>query len=306
MEVDAANSNNGAPVGTEAKDEAGPLDASGRDLGPSQSVAVADPSPPPSSSTATAAAGLTKKQARRAQVRKAQIQHRQRKVDYTKHLEMESARLRDIIEQTEREVRALEAENNTMRQRLSTKLSLSLAPLQSPTSSITATDVAGSAGWNAPGFDGSLMTVDRFAMPPPAPVYSVSMSMSPMMGTPVLQVRRTSSDSEPSDLLPLDSPAYTSPHAAPRLGSNASDTTTNRSHEIGRDAPALKASFLDVDFSATMLTEEQTDHAINFILGYVASPVTPRLPHIFFRWRYRWYAAQCLSCSWLVPVCPCP
>ncbi|OTA69387.1 hypothetical protein K449DRAFT_384317 [Hypoxylon sp. EC38] len=59
-----------------------------------------------------------KAQARRAQVRKAQIQHRQRKANYTKQLEMDIAKLRDLIEQTERESLALRTENEGIRQLL--------------------------------------------------------------------------------------------------------------------------------------------------------------------------------------------
>lgn len=56
-----------------------------------------------------------KAQLRRAQVRKAQTQHRQRKANYVKQLEMDIARIRDMIEETERDTKALLDENKAMR-----------------------------------------------------------------------------------------------------------------------------------------------------------------------------------------------
>lgn len=64
---------------------------------------------------ADAALAKDKAQARRAQVRKAQIQHRQRKANYVKQLEMDVARIRETIEAAERDTRALLDENKAMR-----------------------------------------------------------------------------------------------------------------------------------------------------------------------------------------------
>ncbi|KAK6948164.1 hypothetical protein Daesc_009928 [Daldinia eschscholtzii] len=66
--------------------------------------------------------------ARRQQVRKAQKQHRQRKVNYTRELEMDVARLRDLIEQTERETFAIRSENETIRRKLLGKTAPAPAP----------------------------------------------------------------------------------------------------------------------------------------------------------------------------------
>lgn len=55
---------------------------------------------------------------RRAQVRKAQIEHRQRKANYVKQLEIDVARIRDMIEANERDVRVLKAQNTAMRSQL--------------------------------------------------------------------------------------------------------------------------------------------------------------------------------------------
>ncbi|KAK4237145.1 RNA polymerase I-specific transcription initiation factor RRN3-domain-containing protein [Achaetomium macrosporum] len=56
-----------------------------------------------------------KAQLRRAQVRRAQIQHRQRKASYVKQLEMDIARIREMIEAAERESQVLLNENQAMR-----------------------------------------------------------------------------------------------------------------------------------------------------------------------------------------------
>jgi hypothetical protein len=66
-------------------------------------------------------AGLTpedKAQLRRAQVRKAQTQHRQRKANYVRQLEVDIARIRDMIEAAERETHALANENRAMREQI--------------------------------------------------------------------------------------------------------------------------------------------------------------------------------------------
>ena len=59
-----------------------------------------------------------KAKARRAQVRTAQIEHRQRKANYVKQLEIDVARIRDMIAATQMESRLLLAENDAMRSQL--------------------------------------------------------------------------------------------------------------------------------------------------------------------------------------------
>ncbi len=60
-------------------------------------------------------AALDKAQLRRAQVRKAQSQHRQRKANYVKQLEMDVARIRDMTEAAGRETQILLDENKAIR-----------------------------------------------------------------------------------------------------------------------------------------------------------------------------------------------
>ncbi|KXX74967.1 hypothetical protein MMYC01_207432 [Madurella mycetomatis] len=75
------------------------------------------------------ASSLSKAQLRRAQVRRAQIQHRQRKANYVKQLEMDIARMRDMIEATQRETGALLAENKDLRARAHQVVTRTATPL---------------------------------------------------------------------------------------------------------------------------------------------------------------------------------
>lgn len=59
-----------------------------------------------------------KKARRRAQIRRAQIQHRQRKVEYIDHLELSIAQLRDMICHTQQEAAIIRAENEAMKMAL--------------------------------------------------------------------------------------------------------------------------------------------------------------------------------------------
>ncbi|KAK0657307.1 hypothetical protein B0T16DRAFT_452784 [Cercophora newfieldiana] len=74
-------------------------------------------------SASTVGSALEKAQLRRAQVRKAQIQHRQRKANYVKQLELDVARIRDLIATAQNEAQFLKRENDTM------KMELQRAPL---------------------------------------------------------------------------------------------------------------------------------------------------------------------------------
>ncbi|OIW35042.1 hypothetical protein CONLIGDRAFT_689256 [Coniochaeta ligniaria NRRL 30616] len=73
-----------------------------------------------------------KAKARRAQVRKAQIEHRQRKANYVKELEIDVARIRNMIAASQMEIRLLQAENDAMR----SQLAAGAAPLPPSTSQV--------------------------------------------------------------------------------------------------------------------------------------------------------------------------
>ncbi|KAH6650762.1 RNA polymerase I-specific transcription initiation factor RRN3-domain-containing protein [Chaetomium tenue] len=78
---------------------------------------------------ASTEASQDKTQARRAQVRKAQVQHRQRKANYVKQLEMDVARIREMIEAAEQETKSLLDENKAMRAQILHAMSKKAAPL---------------------------------------------------------------------------------------------------------------------------------------------------------------------------------
>ncbi|KAI1098486.1 hypothetical protein F4804DRAFT_324639 [Jackrogersella minutella] len=153
-----------------------------------------------------------KAQARRAQVRKAQIQHRQRKANYTKELEMDVAKLRDLIEQTERLSLVLRTENEAIRRRL---------PVAAPSSNI---DFSFSQAPTIPAYS--------------VPEYTVSLlAGSESLNTPLYQVERT-----PTLFTPSPSGILTG-------------------------YESLDAECIPGMAPGTTLSDAQTDHAINFILG---------------------------------------
>ncbi|KAI1733878.1 hypothetical protein F4680DRAFT_440119 [Xylaria scruposa] len=169
---------------------------------------------------------------RRQQVRKAQRQHRQRKANYTKQLEMDITKLRDDIAKVEQEVENLRNQNVTIRSQL------------------------GSGG------DQTVPTAVDEPPPPPvidtmdpafstflAPDYTVSLDISEFLGTPTYQVRRAS-----SSLPDSSSKTTTSPQATETL----SGTTP---------ASTIGTSLEDIAMMEASLSEEQIDRAINFILA---------------------------------------
>ncbi|KAI1381706.1 hypothetical protein F4677DRAFT_399425 [Hypoxylon crocopeplum] len=169
-----------------------------------------------------------KAQARRAQVRKAQIQHRQRKANYTKQLEMDVAKLRDLIEETERESIALKRENEAIRRRFLIKNTSFDTTHHFPQAS-TATVYS---------------DIPPPPPPKPAPDYTVSLiSGFESPSTPVFQVHRTPTPSSWSS----------------RSGSS------RRQESI--DAGASHRASPSSSPKKVRLSEAQTDHAINFILS---------------------------------------
>ncbi|KAI0890411.1 uncharacterized protein GGS22DRAFT_150834 [Annulohypoxylon maeteangense] len=150
---------------------------------------------------------LGKSKARRAQVRKAQIQHRERKANYTKQLEMDVVRLRDLIEQTEHQSSALRTENEAIRHRLSLGSASALGMIPSLGFSLS------------------------------QPEYTASLlASSESLSTPLYQVQRIPTPSSSS-----------SPHSA-----GGGDFV---------DVAGIPGMVLGMTMS-----QEQVDHAINFIL----------------------------------------
>lgn len=159
---------------------------------------------------------------RRQQVRKAQRQHRQRKANYTKQLEMDVTKLRDDIAKVELEIENLKGQNDTIRCQLAAPTSVTVPP-------VDMTDTAFS----------TLL----------APNYTVSLDMSELLGAPVYQVRRVSPSA------PDRSSEATSSQAAETLGSTTPTSTAG-------------TSVNDIMTMETVLSQEQTDRVINFILTY--------------------------------------
>ncbi|KAI0465794.1 hypothetical protein F4859DRAFT_499632 [Xylaria cf. heliscus] len=168
---------------------------------------------------------------RRQQVRKAQRQHRQRKANYTKQLEMDITKLRDDIAKAEQEVEHLKNQNDAIRTQLvsgggdqaALPMAVDLPPVLDTTEAAFSTYLA--------------------------PNYTVSLDMSEYLGTPAYQIRRASSSA------PDSSTKTTSPWAAETVGGTTPASTVGTSPE---DVAAMEAT----------LSEEQIDRAINFILAY--------------------------------------
>ena len=204
-----------------------------------------------------------KAQARRAQVRKAQIQHRQRKANYTKQLEMDIAKLRDDITRTEGESTALRDENDEIRKRL-TKTGVAIPKPKSPA---------------------LRQNLQQLPPAPPTQTQSVLMTTKEMStrATP-FSIPGNSPDSQPS----ASALATSSDHYIVSL--DISDSNTPAYHIYRTSSPSSGASYrspADNKSAAegssygeggepnlsdrSEFTNEQTDYAINFILGYVAS-----------------------------------
>jgi hypothetical protein len=170
----------------------------------------------------------TKARDRRQQVRKAQLQHRQRKANYIKQLEIDVTNLRDDIAKVEQEVANLKDQNDTIRSELARGDQVVL-PMALDVPPSDAMDMAFST-WLAPS-------------------YTVSLDMSEYLVSPAFQVRRA---------LPSLSDTVeegTSSHTTEMLGRVTSTSTVGATLEDGKTIEIA-------------LSEAQTDRAINFILAY--------------------------------------
>ena len=108
---------------------------------------------------------------RRAQVRKAQTEHRKRKANYVKQLELDVSRLREQIAVTDKERKAIRFENETIRLQLNASLlPVGLPPLPLPAAESQFADIS---------LDDVTMTF----------------VMDEAMGTPAFQVSSSSSSS---------------------------------------------------------------------------------------------------------------
>ncbi|KAI1265989.1 hypothetical protein F5Y18DRAFT_426502 [Xylariaceae sp. FL1019] len=130
---------------------------------------------------------LTKAQARRQQVRKAQVQHRQRKANYTQKLEEDAAKLRDDIARVQQEIANLSKSNEAMRSQLQVHQSQR-------------------TGFQIP----SATPLDMSFMNMVSPDYTVSLAMSDEMSSPAFQVTRGSQPGLSATVSPHPTNAYSS------------------------------------------------------------------------------------------------
>ncbi|KAI3329000.1 hypothetical protein HD806DRAFT_269239 [Xylariaceae sp. AK1471] len=168
-----------------------------------------------------------KARARRQQVRKAQLQHRQRKANYTKQLEMDVTKLRDDIAKVEQEITSLKKQNNGIRSRLACG-DEAVLPVALNVSPADTMDMA---------FSTCL-----------APNYTVSLDMLDYLDTPAFQVRRAS----PSLL---------------DTGARATSSHATETLRGATPISAVSTNLEDDTTTEMALSEEQTDQAINFILA---------------------------------------
>ncbi|KAI1640321.1 hypothetical protein F4809DRAFT_637720 [Biscogniauxia mediterranea] len=188
------------------------------------------------------ASAQSKAQARRSQVRKAQIQHRQRKANYTKQLEMDNAKLREMIEQTENACHKLRSENESIRHRLANSsrphhISSDLQQL-----------------------DPTLFTTSSL----PAPGYTVSLSMSELMNTPAFQITRASSSPSSEGSY---RPSAKRIHDDDNLSASSTDAPSACTAAYGCSV-SMPAALAALEPSGDVLSGVETDEAINFILAY--------------------------------------
>jgi hypothetical protein len=195
--------------------------------------------------TDDATSAKDKAQARRAQVRKAQIQHRERKANYTKQLELDVVRYRDMISQTERETGALRRDNAAMRVKLQSHLakqSMSTS-LQQPTQQLPLPQVP----------------VHLPQVPVPEPIVSLDLvgfasSALPPATTELfgdLDVAQMTVTLAMDEM--LGTPCY---HISSSTSGSSVHSPVSPDHAMGEDFPLP-------------LSPEQEELAINFVLSYV-------------------------------------
>ncbi|KAI0482731.1 hypothetical protein GGR56DRAFT_685681 [Xylariaceae sp. FL0804] len=220
----------------------------------------------------------SKSQARRAQVRKAQIQHRQRKANYTKQLEMDVARLRDLIERAQREGAALRTQNGAMRNRLllaATTTTTTTTTATTTTMPMTSPPDGGGGGGGFVGSSGLLPpqapTTTAFSTPP-APAYVVSLDLASeasCLDSPMFWVRR---ESWPPPSGTTTTTSSSDSHHG--VGGGVRGGGFTASADGSTSSPLLMAATATTTtaggataLALGSLTDEQTDQAINFILA---------------------------------------
>ncbi|PNY24728.1 Uncharacterized protein TCAP_05328 [Tolypocladium capitatum] len=188
---------------------------------------------------------------RRQQVRRAQIQHRQRKANYLRQLELDVTQLRDLISLTEYEGRALKRENDDIRTALR------------------------GTGAGTPALTHS-----------PQPPQSQTLAGTPEAGIGVLQRREAPEPMQVDTLAPLQTDSSTLPHAPPKAASSElfgdidiGDWTATLSMDETMGTPSFHLGSGSLGASAASITSParsvgnvhlepgREQRAINFILA---------------------------------------
>lgn len=187
---------------------------------------------------------LDKHQLRRAQVRKAQTQHRQRKANYVKQLEIDVARIRELITNTQREAEALKKENDSIRIEVEQRSHLqTIAP---PLPFLPA------APEPAVPLDFTMVPTlpltfdDMEPTYPPFNELTMSLTFDDVLNAPTFRIKSSSSSSSSTSNRELSPPSHLT---TPEPTSSSS-------------SPPL----------------DPTEEAINFILAYAPPPPLPQPP----------------------------
>lgn len=193
---------------------------------------------------------LDKHQLRRAQVRKAQTQHRQRKANYVKQLEIDVARIRELITNTQREAEALKKENDSIRIEVEQRSRLqTIAP---PLPFLPAAAAAAAPEPAVP-LDFTMVPTlpltfdDMEPTYPPFNELTMSLTFDDVLNAPTFRIKNSSSSS--------------------------SSSTSNR--EL---SPPSHLTTPEPTSSSSSPPLDPTEEAINFILAYAPPPPLPQPP----------------------------
>ncbi|KAI0818249.1 hypothetical protein GGR55DRAFT_694479 [Xylaria sp. FL0064] len=185
-----------------------------------------------------------KAKARRQQVRNAQRQHRLRKANYTKQLEMDITKLRDDIAKVEQQLESLRTQNGAIRCQLTGREPQQQQQQQPPPAAVTpAVDM--------PPVNLMSSTTDMAFSTTLAPQYIVSLDMAESLGTPAFHVSRS-----PPSL-----------HGSSSSSSGGGKATATETLGSATPVSTVDTSLDDVAVMEATLSEEQIDQAINFILA---------------------------------------
>ncbi|KAI1323236.1 hypothetical protein F5Y16DRAFT_403643 [Xylariaceae sp. FL0255] len=198
----------------------------------------------------SASSAQTKSQARRQQVRRAQIQHRQRKVNYTQKLEEDAAKLREDIAKVEEDIVNLRKSNDAIRYHLILKGQASATPVNNiitPTSATTVNSSPLYASTMPSPLPATASPMDLTYPAHASPGYTISLDMADDLSNPIWQVSRPS---------PLSSGGGSAIHSPRPTTTPATTVSQGTSTHIGDAATAEMA-----------LSDEQTEQVINFILA---------------------------------------